>query len=254
MIKLGVNIDHVATIRQARKTYEPDPVEAAYICEKNGGDGITVHLREDRRHIQDRDVRMLRETVTTRLNLEMGMAPEIIKIALEIKPEQVTLVPEKREEVTTEGGLDVVGSLERVQEVVALFNQKKIRVSLFIDPEAEQVKASAEAGADFIELHTGTYANAWPDEDKLEEELAALQKASTLAREFGLRVNGGHGLNYHNVAPVAAIAEMEELNIGHSIISRAVMVGLPAAVREMKEAMIVGRRTVVTDKILRAHS
>lgn len=241
MIKLGVNIDHVATIRQARKTYEPDPLEAAFICEKNGGDGITVHLREDRRHIQDRDVRMLRDTVTTRLNLEMGMADEIIAIALDVKPEQVTLVPEKREEVTTEGGLDVVGSLARVKEVTARFKGAGILVSLFIDPEEDQVKASAECGAEFIELHTGTYANAWPDEDKLKHELELLSMASVLAEELGLRVNGGHGLNYHNVGPVAAIKQMEELNIGHSIISRSVMVGLPAAVREMKAAMVAGR-------------
>ena len=234
MIKLGVNIDHVATIRQARKTYEPDPVEAVFIAEKNGADGITVHLREDRRHIQDRDVRILREVITTRMNLEMGMADEIIEIALATKPDQVTLVPEKREEVTTEGGLDVAGGFERACEVVERFNQAGITVSLFIDPELEQVEASARSGADFIEFHTGAYANCYHYEQMRAVELEKIIIAAHTAGRHGLRVNGGHGLNYHNVREIAEIKEIEELNIGHSIISRAVMVGLPQAVRDMK--------------------
>lgn len=241
MIKLGVNIDHVATLRQARRGNEPDPVEAAFVAEQAGADGITVHLREDRRHIQERDLRLLRQTVRSQLNLEMGMADEIIRIALEVKPEMVTLVPEKREEVTTEGGLDVAGQLERVQEVTALLQQNGIKVSLFIDPEEKQVSASAETGADYIELHTGTYANCWPDEAGMLAELEKLDMAAQAAGELGLRVNAGHGLNYLNVGPVAAIEEVEELNIGHSIISRAVITGLAEAVRRMKEAMVAGR-------------
>lgn len=238
MIKLGVNIDHVATLRQARRTVEPDPVEAAFLCERAGADGITVHLREDRRHIQDRDVRLLRQTVRTRLNLEMGMSDEIIRIAREIKPEQVTLVPERREEITTEGGLDVAGALERVREVTELFQQDGIRVSLFIDPDLAQVQASAAAGAEFIELHTGAYANAGNDEAKLLDELEKLYLAAEAAGELGLRVNAGHGLNYQNVAAVAAIPEMEELNIGHSIVSRSIMTGIEEATRTMKKIML----------------
>lgn len=241
MIKLGVNIDHVATIRQARMTNEPSPVEAAFICEKSGADGITVHLREDRRHMQDRDIELLRSTITTRLNLEMGMAKEIIDFALKLKPEQVTLVPEKREEVTTEGGLDVAGNLEKTQEITALFQQQGIIVSLFVDPEPEQIEASIETGAEFIELHTGKYANCWPNEEKMAKELELLSRAATMASEQGIRVNGGHGLTYHNVAPIAAIPEMEELNIGHSIISRAVMTGMDEAVSHMKNIMLQAR-------------
>ena len=240
MVSLGVNIDHVATIRQARKTYEPDPVEAAFIAEKNGADAITTHLREDRRHIQDRDLYILKETVTTRLNLEMAMSDEIIEIALKVKPDQVTLVPEKREEVTTEGGLDVAGMFERTCEVVKRFNDAEIDVSLFIDPELEQIEASHKSGASLIELHTGTYANWYSDEKSREIELEKLIIASHTAGRHSLKVNAGHGLTYHNVAEIAAIKEMHELNIGHSIISRAVMVGLPRAVREMQEAIRVG--------------
>lgn len=237
MVSLGVNIDHVATIRQARKTYEPDPVEAAFIAEKNGADAITVHLREDRRHIQDRDVRTLKETVTTKLNLEMGMADEIIDIALDIRPDQVTLVPEKREEVTTEGGLDIVGQFDRVKDVVKRFKAKEIAVSLFIDPELEQIEASSKSGAKIVELHTGTYANWYSDEKSRECELEKLIIAAHAGGRHGLKINAGHGLTYHNVAEVAAINEMFELNIGHSIISRAVMVGLPRAVRDMRDAI-----------------
>ncbi len=242
MVKLGVNIDHVATIRQARKTYEPDPVEAAFIAEKNGADSITIHLREDRRHIQDRDLRILRQTITTKLNLEMGMSDEIIGIALEVKPDQVTLVPEKREEITTEGGLDVAGQLERTREVVQRFREAEIAVSLFIDPELEQIDAAQQSGAGIIELHTGTYANWFSDDKSRESELEKLIISSHAAGRHGILVNAGHGLTYHNVADIAAIKEMHELNIGHSIISRAVMVGLPKAVREMREAITLGER------------
>ncbi len=242
MVHLGVNIDHVATIRQARKTYEPDPVEAAFIAEKNGADSITIHLREDRRHIQDRDLRILRQTITTRLNLEMGMADEIIAIALKVKPDQVTLVPERREEVTTEGGLDIIGQFERVEEVVEKFHEAEIAVSLFIDPELEQIEASHRSGAKIVELHTGTYANWYSDETSRESELEKLIIASHAAGRHGIRVNAGHGLTYHNVAEIAAIKEMHELNIGHSIISRAVMIGLPQAVREMREAIQCGEK------------
>ncbi len=242
MVKLGVNIDHVATIRQARKTYEPDPVEAAFIAEKNGADSITIHLREDRRHIQDRDLRILRQTITTKLNLEMGMSDEIIGIALEVKPDQVTLVPEKREEITTEGGLDVAGQLERTREVVQRFREAEIAVSLFIDPELEQIDSAQQSGAGIIELHTGTYANWFSDDKSRESELEKLIISSHAAGRHGILVNAGHGLTYHNVADIAAIKEMHELNIGHSIISRAVMVGLPKAVREMREAITLGER------------
>ena len=233
MVKLGVNIDHVATIRQARRTVEPDPVWAATICELAGADGITVHLREDRRHIQDRDVELLKETVRSRLNLEMSVADEIVGIAERILPDQVTVVPEKRDEVTTEGGLDVVGGKTRITEVVKRLKAVGICVSLFIDPDRDQVDASREAGADAVELHTGAYANCSKD---AETELAiiALVDAGAHARKNGLILNAGHGLTIHNVGPVAAIHDMNELNIGHSIISRAVMIGLRDAVQEMK--------------------
>jgi len=232
--KLGVNIDHIATLRQARRTWEPDPVAAAGIAERAGADGITVHLREDRRHIQERDVEILRQTVTTRLNLEMGMNADIIEIALRIKPNQVTLVPENRQEVTTEGGLDVAREMAKARETVARFHNAGVRVSMFIDPDEKQILASAESGAEFIEFHTGTYANCWPDEKKAAEQLAVLLAGVATAKKAGLRMNAGHGLTYYNVQEIARIPEIEELNIGHSIISRAVLEGLPAAVREMK--------------------
>lgn len=238
MIKLGVNIDHVATIRQARKTNEPDPVQAAFVAEQAGADGITIHLREDRRHIQDRDVQLLRETITTRMNLEMGMSEEIIKIALALQPEQVTLVPENRQEITTEGGLDVIKASAETKNAVERFQDAGIIVSLFIDPEEDQIEAARESGAEFIEIHTGTYANFWPQERDLSREIAVITKATAFASDIGLRVNGGHGLTYRNVQPIAAIAGMEELNIGHSIISRAVIDGLDEAVREMKRLMV----------------
>jgi pyridoxine 5-phosphate synthase len=233
---LGVNIDHVATLRQARRTVEPDPVAAAVIAELAGADGITVHLREDRRHIQDRDVRLLRETVMTHLNLEMAPTDEMVAIALTIKPDYVTLVPERREEITTEGGLDIAGQVSRMTDVVSQLQEAGIPVSLFIDANPTQIEASAQVQAKFIELHTGCYAEA--KEGQQAKELEILAKGSQLAREAGLRVNAGHGLTYWNVYPVACIEGMEELNIGHTIVSRAVLVGLERAVREMKDAML----------------
>ncbi|MGY2802993.1 pyridoxine 5'-phosphate synthase [Thermostichus sp. MS-CIW-37] len=236
MLSLGVNIDHIATIRQARRTVEPDPVAAAVIAELAGADGITVHLREDRRHIQDRDVRLLRQTVRTHLNLEMAATEEMVAIALEIKPDYVTLVPERREEITTEGGLDVAGQVSRLRDVVGQLQGSGIPVSLFIDPDPTQVAAAAQVGARWVELHTGRYAEASSAAQR-QVELDHLEKASQQALQLGLRVNAGHGLTYWNVGPVARIPGMEELNIGHSIISRAVLVGLDRAVREMRQAM-----------------
>ncbi|UBF29573.1 pyridoxine 5'-phosphate synthase [Kovacikia minuta CCNUW1] len=236
MPTLGVNIDHIATIRQARRTVEPDPVAAAVLAELAGADGITVHLREDRRHIQDRDVRLLRQTVRTHLNLEMAATDEMVAIALEIKPDYVTLVPERREEVTTEGGLDIVSQADRIAEVVDTLQEAGIPVSLFIDADPQQIETSAEVKAKFIELHTGQYAEA-KDEASREKELKILAEGCGLAIAAGLRVNAGHGLTYWNVHPVACLPGMEELNIGHTIISRAVLIGLERAVREMKQAM-----------------
>ncbi|NJN72913.1 MAG: pyridoxine 5'-phosphate synthase [Limnothrix sp. RL_2_0] len=236
LLTLGVNIDHVATIRQARRTVEPDPVTAAALAELGGADGITVHLREDRRHIQDRDVKILRQTVQTHLNLEMAPTEEMVAIALEIQPDYVTLVPEKREEVTTEGGIDIVGNFARFKEVVDQLQGANIPVSWFIDAEPDQIEASYKTGAKFIELHTGKYAEA-KGEDELQYELDYLKQGAKQAIALGLRVNAGHGLTYRNVYPLACIEGMEELNIGHTIISRAVLVGLERAVREMKLAM-----------------
>lgn len=237
MPTLGVNIDHIATIRQARRTVEPDPVAAAAIAELAGADGITVHLREDRRHIQDRDVRLLRETVRTHLNLEMAATDEMVAIALDIKPDYITLVPERREEVTTEGGLDIAGQLARMTDVVGSLQGAGIPVSLFIDANPDQIEASATVKAKFIELHTGCYAEASGEAER-EKELTVLADGCRLAIEAGLRVNAGHGLTYWNVTPVARLKGMEELNIGHTIISRAVLVGLDRAVREMKQAIL----------------
>jgi pyridoxine 5-phosphate synthase len=236
LLTLGVNIDHVATIRQARKTVEPDPVAAAVLAELAGADGITAHLREDRRHMQDRDIRLLRETVRTRLNLEMAATPEMVQIALDVKPDYVTLVPERREEVTTEGGLDLVGQLDRLKGVVDRLQSAGIPVSLFIDPEPAQIEAAAQLKAQFIELHTGRYAQAYAA-NTAEQELINLTSGCDLALAAGLRINAGHGLTYWNVYPIACLPGMEELNIGHSIISRAVLVGLDRAIREMKAAM-----------------
>jgi len=233
---LGVNIDHIATIRQARRTVEPDPVAAAVLAELAGADGITVHLREDRRHIQDRDVRLLRQTVRTHLNLAMAATDEMVAIALDVKPDYVTLVPERREEVTTEGGLEIAGQQERMKQVVAQLQNAGIPVSLFIDADPAQIQASAAVGAKFIELHTGRYAEAH-DEVSRAKELEILAEGCRQAIAAGLRVNAGHGLTYWNVYSVACLEGMEELNIGHTIISRAALVGLERAVREMKQAM-----------------
>jgi len=230
--RLGVNIDHVATLRQARRTYEPSPVTAAALVEMAGADGITVHLREDRRHIQDNDLRLLRETVTTHLNLEMALADEIVAIAVDVKPDQATLVPERREELTTEGGLAVSSAVDRVRATVARLREADIFVSLFIDPVENEINAAADAGADAVEFHTGAYANARGD--AVAGALAQIVTGAGLAAGAGLKVFAGHGLTYHNVLPVAGIDVIEELNIGHSVISRAVFVGLSEAVREMK--------------------
>lgn len=238
MPKLGVNIDHVATIRQARRTIEPDPVWAAALVELAGADGITIHLREDRRHIQDRDLRLIRETAQVKLNLEMATAEEIVEIAIETRPHKVTLVPEKREEVTTEGGLDVVQHRSRVSEVVGRLQEAGIEVSLFIDPERDQIAASKELGVEAVELHTGCYADATSDAAQ-DGELQRLIDTGAFAVEQGLLLHMGHGLTYRNVVPVAEIPGVCELNIGHSIISRAVLVGLERAVREMKELITV---------------
>ena len=239
MAKLGVNIDHVATVRQARRTFEPDPVFAAVIATLAGADVITVHLREDRRHINDRDLRLIKEVVPIKLNLEMAIAKEIVDIALALLPQQTTLVPEKREEITTEGGLDVVSGRNKISEAIKRLLDKDIIVSLFIDPDEEQIKASRDTEASFIELHTGRYANAATEEKKT-RELNTLIKGVEFAKSLGLRVNAGHGLTYYNVSEIADIKDIEELHIGHSIISRAVIVGLSQAVKEMKE--LVGRR------------
>lgn len=234
MAKLGVNIDHVATIRQARGGAEPDPVAAAAIAEFAGADGITVHLREDRRHIQDRDLTLLRKTIKTRLNLEMAATDEMVSIAQQIKPDMCTLVPEKRLELTTEGGLDVRCNMEQIKSAVERLRSCGIPVSLFIDADPDQIKAADKVGADFIEIHTGLFAEAadWKSEEK---ELIRIENGVKLAQKLGLGVNAGHGLNYSNIKRIATIRGIEEYNIGHSIISRAVMTGLDKAVRDMVE-------------------
>jgi pyridoxine 5-phosphate synthase len=232
MAELGVNIDHVATIRQARKTYEPDPVAAAVLAELGGADAITIHLREDRRHIQDRDVRILRETLSVKMNLELSVADEIVAIACQIKPQQATIVPERREEVTTEGGLDIVAHKKTTQRAIRLLKEAGISVSLFLDPDPSQIELARELDADAVELHTGQYALAHAAAQH--QQLVALTNAGKQICDLGMRLHAGHGLNYQNVRPVAQIAGMHELNIGHSIISRAVLVGLERAVREMK--------------------
>ena len=237
MIKLGVNIDHIATIRQARRTFEPDPVIAAPLAVLGGADIITVHLREDRRHIQDRDVRLLREVVFTKLNLEMSIAREIMDIAIKTKPEQVTLVPEKRQEVTTEGGLDVVSQKKVLVDIVKRFTDAGILVSLFIDPEENQISASKDVGAQYIELHTGNYANAKDDISK-SKQIEKLEAGVKIAQKLRLRVNAGHGLTYQNVGMIVESLDVEELHIGHSIVSRAVFVGIQKAVSEMKELIL----------------
>ena len=232
-VLLGVNIDHVATVRQARGTVYPSVIEAAALAERAGADSITVHLREDRRHIQDEDVRVLCAESKTRINLEMAVTPEMLAIAIERKPSDVCLVPEKREELTTEGGLDVVGNRQQIAEAVSRLAAAGIRVSLFIDPEPGQLSAAVEVGAPVVELHTGSYADA--DGDQQRAELARLHDACEFGASLGLQINAGHGLHLDNVQAIARLPEMTELNIGHSIISRAIFVGLPAAVQEMKE-------------------
>ncbi|MGF1715085.1 pyridoxine 5'-phosphate synthase [Photobacterium chitinilyticum] len=240
-ILLGVNIDHIATLRNARGTRYPDPVHAAEVAERAGADGITVHLREDRRHINDRDVRILRETIQTRMNLEMAVTDEMVKIALETQPEFVCLVPEKREELTTEGGLDVAGQLEKIKAATAKLGEAGIKVSLFIDADREQIDAAVACGAPYIELHTGHYADAETEEAQ-QDELKKIAAAASYADDQGIKVNAGHGLTYHNVKPIAALPELYELNIGHSIIGRAAFDGLQKAVADMKVEMLDARR------------
>lgn len=237
---LGVNIDHIATVRNARGINYPDPVQAAAVAEQAGADGITIHLREDRRHITDRDVDLLAQTIQTRMNFEMAMTAEMVAIAKRIQPTFVCLVPEKREELTTEGGLDVVGQLSRCRDLVSELSEAGILVSLFIDAEQKQIEAAQAVGAPFIELHTGHYAEATGSAQQ--EALESLQKSATIAHELGLTVNAGHGLHYHNTQAIAAIPELYELNIGHAIISRALFSGLDAAVRDMKQIMLAARR------------
>lgn len=234
MAKLGVNIDHVATIRQARGGNEPDPVAAAAIAELAGADGITIHLREDRRHIQDRDLKILRQVVKTKLNLEMAATDEMVEIALAVKPDMCTLVPEKRQELTTEGGLDVRLHAQSIEKAIARLQDGGILTSLFIDPDSDQIKAANKIGADYVEIHTGSFADAvdWKTE---EQELIKIENAIKLSAKLGLGVNAGHGLNYTNIKKVAALGGVEEYNIGHSIISKAVLVGLDRAVRDMVE-------------------
>ena len=235
-MRLGVNVDHVATVRQARRGHTPDPVDAARLCVEAGADSIVCHLREDRRHIQDRDVVRLIQELPVPVNLEMSMAPEIVEVALRLRPHQVTLVPERRQELTTEGGLDVRGLGRRLARVVRACQGRKIGVSLFVDPEASQLEAAAHAGARIVELHTGAYANARTPSDRA-RQLAHVRAAVHLARDAGLVVAAGHGLDYENVAPIARLPHVEELNIGFSIVARALVVGIGQAVREMKAAM-----------------
>lgn len=240
MIRLGVNIDHVATVRQARRAAEPDPVGAAVLALLGGADGITIHLREDRRHIQDRDVHVLRQTVTQRLNLEMAAVDAIVDIAVAVKPDEATLVPERRQELTTEGGLDVVGNQETVRKAVHRLRDAGITVSLFVDPDVRQIEAAKLLGAEAIELQTASYSEARTPAER-EQQLVALEEASAFAREHHLHIHMGHGLNYCNVQPlVARVPTVEELNIGHSIVARAIFVGMERAVREMKEAIREG--------------
>ncbi|NAZ70581.1 pyridoxine 5'-phosphate synthase [Vibrio toranzoniae] len=239
-ILLGVNIDHIATLRNARGTKYPDPVHAAEIAERAGADGITIHLREDRRHIVDRDVRILAETLQTRMNLEMAVTDEMVQIALDTNPEFVCLVPEKREELTTEGGLDVVGQLEKIKAATEKLSAAGIKVSLFIDADRQQIDAAKVCGAPFIELHTGHYADAKTEEDQ-QDELKKIAAGASYADDLGITVNAGHGLTYHNVAPIAALPEIYELNIGHSIMGRAVFDGLNRAVADMKSVMETAR-------------
>jgi pyridoxine 5-phosphate synthase len=238
-IHLGVNVDHIATLRQARRTSYPDPLFAALIAEQSGADSITMHLREDRRHIQDRDIRLSRDALQTRLNLEMAASEEMVRIACEVKPPDCCLVPERREEITTEGGLDVAGQESALRAVCERLRRDGIRVSLFIDPDREQLEAAVRAGAPVVELHTGAYADARGERQA--RELVRIQDAARHAASIGLTVHAGHGLHYHNVQPIAAIPEIVELNIGHAIVARALVDGMANAVREMKRLMVEAR-------------
>lgn len=232
MNRLGVNIDHVATLREARKDRLPDPVAAAMVAEMAGADGIVCHLREDRRHIKDKDLYLLKETVKTHLNLEMAGTDEMVKIATEVVPDMVTLVPERREEVTTEGGLNVVGNKEFLEEAIAILRANNIVTSLFIDPDIQQIKAAARIGADYVELHTGAFSRA-ESLNAIGDELEKIRSMAAAAAKLRLGVSAGHGLNYQNVREIATVGQIEELNIGHSIIARAVMVGMERAIRDM---------------------
>jgi pyridoxine 5-phosphate synthase len=234
--RLGVNVDHVATVRQARGGHNPDPVEAAVLAELAGCDGITIHLREDRRHIQDRDLAILKRTAKTRLNLEMAATQDMVKIALDIKPQTVTLVPERREELTTEGGLEVAMNMDYLKKVISLLSDAEIKVSLFVGPDIDQIKASHRVGADAVEIHTGKYAES-KTKSEAEGEYGKIVNAAKVAQKLKLEVVAGHGLDYHNVRAIVEIPEIVEVNIGHSIVSRAVLVGMERAVREMKMAM-----------------
>ncbi|GEJ57177.1 pyridoxine 5'-phosphate synthase [Anaeromyxobacter diazotrophicus] len=238
--RLGVNVDHVATLRQSRRTTYPDPVQAAMLAELAGADQITIHLREDRRHIQERDLAVLRKTVQTRLNLEMAATQEMVKLAFETKPDSCTLVPERREELTTEGGLDVAGNRDALRKVVRTLKDADITVSLFLDPDMDQIRAAHRVEADVVEIHTGRYADARLAQDR-RRELARVVDVAKAAAKLGLQVAAGHGLNYQNVLPVAAVAEIEELNIGHAIVGHAIMVGMERAVREMQELLARAR-------------
>lgn len=239
-VLLGINVDHIATLRQARGTTYPDPAHAASVAEHAGADGITIHLREDRRHIQDRDVAVMKQTIQTRMNLEIAVTEEMITIAIATKPEYVCLVPEKREELTTEGGLDVAGNQDKIADAVKRLTDAGIKVSLFVDADERQLKACSYVGAPYIEIHTGAYADAENDKEQL-AELNRIQDGVAFAAGLDLIVNAGHGLNYHNVKPIAAIEEIYELNIGHAIIARAAIDGLEKAVRDMKRLMVEAR-------------
>lgn len=232
MARLGVNIDHVATLREARKTKEPDPVAAAVLAELGGADQITIHLREDRRHIQDRDLRLLRESTRLLLNLEMAASEEMVRLAVQAKPDSVTLVPERREELTTEGGLDVAGNEKAIASTIARLHNAAIPVAVFLDPDIRQAKAAARADADALEIHTGEYANA-PDAAQRAEQLARIRTMAAAGAKLGLHVHAGHGLTYQNVSPVVEIDQIEELNIGHAIVARGLMLGIEQAVRDM---------------------
>lgn len=242
-IYLGVNLDHIATLRQARGTIYPDPIQALYAAEQGGADGITLHLREDRRHIQDRDVQLIRELLTTRLNLEMAVTSTMIQFAKTIKPHYCCLVPEKREEITTEGGLNILAQEKWIADSVSELMQAGIEVSLFIDPDPEQIQAAKRSGASTIEIHTGCYAGAQTLQSQ-KKELARISQAAIMAHELGLVVNAGHGLHYHNVADIAAISVINEINIGHAIIANALFVGLEVAVRNMKNILLASRKSV----------